>query len=137
MSKDTQGHGMISWWYLAHMDPVEIYKCRKVIRLLLNTCRIGRESCSLCMDGTSNNICHILFSCNSLATQRAMLWDQIRSAGPDLLVSQMEGLPTGEKTMFILNGLNCQLIKEWLPLYKALVDFIFIMYTQYEKLGSC
>ena len=66
---------MIGWWQYGRLAPWDINRCRTVIRLLLNTYRLGKVNCQLCNNYKLCDITHILFECESLEQNRNRLWE--------------------------------------------------------------
>ena len=133
----TFHHGMLAWWYYAKQVPNDIKKTRTIVKLLLNIYRLGQNNCSACMTGDQDNISHILFECSALRQLRHSMWEELKKADcPPLLVKEIDNMSSVECTNFLLNAINCKFVIEWQPLYKAILQFVYIMYTQYNTLFS-
>ena len=128
-------HTMIGWWKHAKYVPTHVRYCRIVINLLLNTYRLGRENCKLCLTSQRNSIEHILFVCPKLQETREVQLQKVRDCNPKCLVNEINDMCIPERTRFILNAFYCNYVTEWMELYKNVLNFINITLNQYHTLN--
>ena len=74
---------------------------------------------------------HVLFECPALVKR----WARGKQSIPEALISSVEHMNTSEKTVFILSGLNCEYVSEWIDIYKEIVNFIFYMNHEFRQLA--
>ena len=129
MTLNTQGHQILGWWHYAKYAPYEIRKCQTVVRLLLNSNRMGKKQCMMCMTSQYDDITHILFNCQHLNAMRVVLWNSVISTCPFQLGAAMEVMSINERVQFILNAMNCEFVQEWSLVYQSLLYFIHTMYS--------
>ena len=126
-------HIILPWWKYAKTCPWQVRKCRVITRLLLNSYRLGREMCIFCNDGSPNDIAHILFDCRKLHNVRKDSWANIEVHCPLQLWRELNGMCSLNRSRFLLNAFNCDLICEWSDLYMDVVNFVYIMFTSYQR----
>ena len=133
---------LLSWWSYVQLKPQDAYKCRVIIRLLLDchnlkSCqlRYKREGvtnalCAYCNHGQIETISHVLFSCQALSDLRQLYWNRVLENCPHRLVQEMNLMNLEQKTALLLSCFNNTFIDEWIPLYNAVVNFIYNLYKQ-------
>ena len=121
------------WWYHAHKHP-EIHKyCMLIIQLLLKKDRHEHIRCQNCKAYAESNLCHILFECKYLEQERFTLWKRVESVSVANLVNCTNSMDNISRCSFILNGFNYNYVEEWSSVYTNFAQFIYFMYTKYEK----
>ena len=101
-------------------------------RILLNTYRIGKESCPYCV-GHNNCIAHILFNCEGTSIERRRLWKNVTDVCPEQMRVEMESMPVKARVKFVLNALNSKFIIEWFEVYKEILYFVCILFSKYKE----
>ena len=125
-------HKMTSWWTYAHRYPRDTYKCSTIVRLLLNSYRLGANRCAMCNEA-SDTLSHILFSCWLTADLRNALWNHVLDECSPKLASQMIQMPIDSRTRFITNALNCDYTADWTNVYCAILLFINTTFHNYQN----
>ena len=128
-----QCHTMNAWWSYTKMVPSDIRNVRILMKLLLNTYRLGKDNCPVCDYGSVNSIGHILFECDILQEMRDKQWECVCEVCPNQLCMEMKNMSVYHRCTFILNALDCSLVTEWLDLYSQLVQYVVLMYKSYTK----
>ena len=129
-SSYTLSNKVIAWWIYANWAPWQNKNCSMVIRLLLNTYRLGTSMCKMC-NHNNDRLSHIIFACVELEDLRKVCWDQVIKACPPGLMQEMEQMSDDARTIFILNSLNCEYVRDWHNIYDALLGFICTMFYRY------
>jgi hypothetical protein len=132
---------MLAWWHYVQINPSETWKCRTVLRLLLD-CNDLRECqfryhkegvldpyCHHCDERNIEDVTHVLFECSESSTVRLELWNTVLACCPASLIPQLQQLSAIEKTTFVLTAFNNSFVTEWMSLYKAIVSYIHKIYT--------
>ena len=132
-----------SWWHYAQCKPQDMYKCRVILRLLLdchnlNTCQmrykkkdIVTPACHLCNTGQAQNVSHVMFGCEAIQDLRLACWSKVQENLPRGLLQEINVMNNEQKAALLITGLNNSFTIEWLPLYDALANFIYVLYKQY------
>ena len=123
----------LSWWNIAYEFPECTYKCRMIIRLLLNVFRLGKEMCHLCCQYKRNSVNHIIFECDFVKDIRTEYWDIVRESCPRPLYEDMLNMTSDKRCAFILSGFNGPFICEWYELYQNMMDFVYKVYMTYHN----
>ena len=131
---DIKDWRSVGWWCFAKKYPWQVNKCRVIVRLLLNSYRLGTVVCPLCMCGQTNDIVHILFQCQAIECKRKVLLAEIYDVAPGALRADLEEMSMSVKTEYFLNALKCDFICEWTDLYNAVIRFVILLYKEYESL---
>ena len=130
----------LSWWFYVQTNSGDLKKCRMIVRLLLgvhnlksNRYKIDKENvrdpyCEHCNYRSPENVSHVLFECSENDHLRVKLWQAVRETCPNTLNCEIESMSTDTKTSFLLTGLGNGFIKEWQATFKAIVDFIYVLY---------
>ncbi len=132
VTNNNKTHTMIGWWKHAKFVPTDAVYCRIIMKLLLDTYRLGREHCKLCINGQKNSIEHILFVCPKVDEIRTIQWKKVNECNPDCLIREINNMCIPERTRFILNAFNCNYVTEWMDLYRNVLYFINVMLNQYN-----
>ena len=130
MMPSTLNGKQLSWWLYVQRSPWDAAKCSIIVRLLLNTYRLGSNMCKLC-NQTRDTLAHILFTCTVTDELRATLWSPVIVACPPQLVEQMSLMSDNSRTMFIVNALNCDYIGDWHLVYESVMHYIYAMFSNY------
>ena len=123
---------MCTWWVHAYHDHVFARQNRVIVRHLLNTSMYLEQICPCCNLNAANDASHILFVCTCNDKERDMLWCEVRMSTPATLFTDMEQMPIGEKTKFILNACNSHYIREWKPMFDSISNFVCKMLKVYK-----
>jgi len=124
-------YNFLGWIYLMHTVVKCSHYCRYIIRLLLNTYRLGRKFCSLCDDFRMDSIEHILFECNNEAIVREQMWNDVLQQCPGNLANELNAMSALCRTKFKLNAFYCPYVAEWQELYISVAKFIYTIYIMY------
>ena len=139
---------MLSWWQYVQLCPTDMYKCKAVARLLLDchklkTCRfrykeegVHNAICEHCTSSKPEAVSHVLFECTENEVMRERLWNIVIQQCPGSLAVEMNSMDNISKTAFVLTGLNNSFIREWIEIYKHLLDFIYTVYANRIKLNT-
>ena len=128
-----QTHTMLAWWCYAMKIPWDIKKCRLIVKLILNSYRLGRQNCSFCVDGRQNSIAHILFECSHTEDTRVRLWGEFCKICPNQLKCELERMSAETRCKFLLNALNSKFVTEWIEVYSHALQYIYCVYMDYHK----
>lgn len=133
---DLNNWRMVGWWSYGKECPWYIKRCRLVVRLLLNSYRLGNQICALCINGQQNNILHILFQCEALADDRIDLWQAVCDSAPKQLAHELRNMTVTKQCEYLLNALKCDYVKEWSKLYKAMMFYVCTLYMEYDSMNN-
>ena len=123
------------WWLFVKDDPIYCTKVSGVLAVLMGAQpkkyqrNFGHSRCKICGDFESENIEHILFTCNALEPYRNILWDNILLKTTNPLKLDIMQMTIRERSTFLLSCLNESYTPEWKDLYKAIAHFIYKMYV--------
>ena len=147
-STPIESNSMLAWWHFVQLKPSALFKCRIIMRLLLDchnlkSCmvrhkgnEISNDLCEQCSLGTAENIQHILFECTRNDVQRKKLWFSVLNACPKALANDIERMDVKQKTAFLLTGLGNNFVKEWMYIYDQILDFVYSLYIDRIKLKN-
>ena len=121
---------MSPWWAYASQNPVECNKCRVLMRLMLNSYRLGKKRCC---DEHLNDLPHVLFECEILTQVRYKYWNIVHNSLVYNLINDIESMNCQERCKFILNGFNCVFMKEWEETYRVMLLCVYKMFIAYQK----
>jgi hypothetical protein len=126
-------HNVLSWWVYAHRYPKTTMYVRLVVKILLNTYRLGKEGCKVCGTGQLNSATHILFECNGIQNVRDQYWHDVEQTGPLQIRHEMRRMSNYDRTKFVLNAFFCQFIADWTDLYHSTCRYCYKMYIAYKE----
>ena len=131
---------MLPWWEYTQMYPADVRKCRIIARLLLDCnelkyCKyrykldnVANPFCDFCDNRLVENAPHILFQCCENYNMRRGLWESIKCVCPETLLKEITCMSIDKRTSFILSGLGVNFVREWIPLYKAILYYVYTLY---------
>ncbi len=80
-------------------------------------------------------IYHVLFRCNALSSSRLEMWSQVLDKCPQgELKNELYNMSDTRRAAFIISGLCDTYIPEWCSIYKAITEFIHVIYKEKEEL---
>ena len=126
--------GIHPWWLFAKDEPLYCKKVAGVLAILMGTQPVnyqrnfGNSNCKLCGNFDIETVEHILFKCTALAIYRESLWENILSKLPDALKQSVLNMLYKQRTIFFLSCMSNSYIHEWREIYKAIANFIYMMY---------
>ena len=100
---------------------------------MLNVYRLGRKRCDFCCDHNMDSVSHILFDCAFVESVRKPYWLCVREAGVLNLCNEIENMDVVTRCKFIFSGFKGDFIYEWNGFYRAMLMFIYKVYTSYYK----
>ena len=130
---------MLPWWHYCQFNSVDVRKCRCIVKILLDcnllkACKYRQDNdisnpfCDYCDCRGQEDIEHVLFRCSENNEARRKLWLEIKEVCPEALYRDIINMPITERVAFLLGGLG-QFTLEWLPLYTAIVKYIYTLYN--------
>jgi len=93
-----------------------------------------RSKCGLCTLCVYEDGAHVLFECNALEEVRLREWPRVLSIMPGGMASSIRADGSGNAYGLIVSCLVGNYISEWNEIYRAILDFIYHMYTERAKL---
>ncbi len=83
------------------------------------------------------NVGHILFECPIVDTIRKKQWQNVVREMPVGMTNSVNTMAVNEKVNYIYTCFNGVPIKEWINIYKAVIEFIEVLSKLwYEKIES-
>ncbi len=83
------------------------------------------------------NVGHILFECPIVDTIRKEQWQNVVREMPIGMANSVNTMAVNEKVIYIYTCFNGVAIKEWINIYKAVIEFIQVVSKLwYEKIES-
>ncbi len=134
-----------AWWLFVQDNPYEHSKCKEVIRLLLGVHNTNEKNvhkrnfsnlCHNCDMFERETTHHVLFKCKALSAIRLQMWTQVLNNCPKgELENELCRMSDEKRTAFITSGLCDTYIQEWSLVYKAIADFINVLFKEKAKLA--
>ena len=131
--KDIKLH---SWWILSKVRPHLTKKISCVMSLLMGTqppglmCNFGSRVCNICYSGSTDNSEHILFTCHALETTRKKHLAFVLYFMPMAMRQEYIEFDLSTKNNYLLSGLLSEFIPEWECIYRAILSFVWHMYSE-------
>ena len=72
-----------------------------------------------------------MFGCEAIQDLRLACWSKVQENLPRGLLQEINVMNNEQKAALLITGLNNSFTIEWLPLYDALANFIYVLYKQY------
>ena len=133
---------MSSWWSNTQVNPIDMNKCRDILKLLLgchklNTCMYKRKHsnissplCNLCNMYEAESVEHMLFKCPRIEAVRRILWENVIQSTPThAMRDHIETLQVKDKCVFLLSGLCNTYVIEWNEVYRSIATFVSGIYS--------
>ena len=130
---DTNSHNICSWWIHSYNDYKYSRKNRVVVKILLNVYSYEKRQCPLCEEYVTNDIPHVLCSCDSIKNERKCYWNRGLMCAPYETILPIDKMNDVKKTDFIVNAYHCKYVPECKMIFYSLSDFIYNMYLIYGK----
>jgi len=137
---------MLAWWHYIQVKPGDMFKCRTIIRLILDchglkTCQlrykqegISNPLCEFCDINAPETIEHLLFECNFNVNTRQAGWEMLRQQCLPKLLDEMDRMNNSQKAKFILSGFGNGFVLECVNLYEVAATFVYVTYNERMKL---
>ena len=120
------------WWELSFRYPVLAKQVDSVIRMCLNVARYGFNVCQFCSYACNDTIEHIIFECKHYKYERDLYWTQVLAACPERLRTEIMSMSNKDRAIFLLNGMNCDFVQEWCPLYYNIAQLVYALTIRYN-----
>ena len=136
----------LSWWKYVQSKPHSLFKCRTLIRLLLdchelNSCKVkykgsnvNSSMCNYCQKSSIEDVQHVLFECTAKEPKHDQLWSKVLKTCPSKLEKELMMMNSHDKTAFLLTGLNNSYMEEWVNIFEAVLDFVYETYLDHVLL---
>ena len=120
-----------TWWRLAYVNPRTTYFVKTMVRVLLNVSCLGFHACKYCGYETIDSLEHILFQCQGTVKSRRTYWKEVRRVCPVALFIELENMTDRDKSFYIINCFNSDLIGEWSEVYQCVGKFVHNTVSEY------
>ena len=92
-----------------------------------------RQHCKMCSTHDVDNSEHVLMHCARLNDVRDRHLENVQLLMPELMSRDFRVMNARLKCRFLISGLNNVYVSEWDPIYGAISDFVWQMYTTRHK----
>ena len=125
---------LLSWWNYAQCKPADTYKCRYVVKLLLNCSKLKCNAikydtevtdvrCNFC--DNEETLSHILFQCHYNQMCRASYWERVDRQCPQQLKEHLQNISAEDKCSFTITCLCNGYTPKWINMFYAILNFIY------------
>ena len=128
------------WWKFQKHYPALYNQVSSVVAVMSGTqprqfiCNLGTEMCKLCPNRIAEKAEHILFGCVALGVIRHEPLNTLINTMPQAMKNEFRNMTMENKTLFILSGLKSEYCPEWCAIYRAIVKFVYEIYSKRKKM---
>ena len=129
------------WWKVVQKLPQLLVKCAAALSAMMGAEPVGlyveacKSRCRLCGESAEDQG-HILFQCEALVEARARNIGPMIREMPEGMWTEFRRMSNKEAAFLLMNALHCDIVPEWIQLYKEILGFIHSIYKERKEMYS-